>query len=214
MKERMEFKMTPKIKICGLTNPAEASYLLEEKVEFAGIVLFYEKSKRNNSIDNARRILEVLHKGDIKTVAVTVSPTKEQVIEIEKLGFHYIQVHGFLSKEVFETVNIPIIKAIQVTDEPLDEAPYHCSNIAGYLYDGKNSGSGETFDWTLLKNSRKDEKILFLAGGLTPDNCREAIEKIHPDVLDVSSGVEFDNETVGKNPVKIKEFVRMVRIVE
>lgn len=206
--------MIPKIKICGLTNPTEAMWLLEEKVEYAGIVLFYENSKRNNSIENAKDILMVLKKGDIKTVAVTVSPTKEQVAMVEELGFHYLQVHGELSKEAFDAINIPIIRAFQVTDAALYEKVHNCHKIAGYLFDAKIPGSGETFEWSLLENMKRDEKQLFLAGGLTLENINEAIEKVYPDVVDVSSGVEFNKKTVGKDPMKIREFVRRIREVE
>lgn len=206
--------MIPKIKICGITNELEATWLLEEKVEYAGIVLFYELSKRNNSIENAKKILLTLKKGNIKTVAVTVSPTKEQVEIVEELGFHYLQVHGELSKVAFDAINIPMIRAFQVTDEALYEKYHNCHKIMGYLYDGKIPGSGETFDWSLLGNIKRDEKQFFLAGGLSLENINEAIEKVNPDVVDVSSGVEFNKETVGKDPEKIREFVRTVRDIE
>ena len=67
-----------KIKICGLTKTCEAEYLNKNKVDFAGVVLFYEKSKRNVSTEAAKEIIKALS-NDIEAVAVMVSPTLEQV---------------------------------------------------------------------------------------------------------------------------------------
>ena len=89
-----------KIKICGLTNPKEANYLNNNHVDFAGMVLFYPKSKRNISLKQARTIQQALNP-EIKTVAVVVSPTIEQIQQIEAAGFHYLQIHGKLPEELF-----------------------------------------------------------------------------------------------------------------
>ena len=74
-----------KIKICGLTSTKEAEYLNDNNVDFAGMVMFFPKSKRNINEDKATEIINALDKS-IKKVAVTVSPTLEQVKIIEKLG--------------------------------------------------------------------------------------------------------------------------------
>ena len=85
-----------KIKICGITNEKEADYLNDNKVDFAGFV-FYEKSKRNITIDKARLIMDRLNP-NIKKVAVMVSPTLEEVIDKEDAGFDIIQIHGELKE--------------------------------------------------------------------------------------------------------------------
>lgn len=82
-----------KIKICGLTSSAEARYLNENHVDFAGMVLFFPKSKRNISIEQAKEIMAALD-ASIKRVAVVVSPSIEQVRQIEAAGFDYVQIHG------------------------------------------------------------------------------------------------------------------------
>ena len=79
-----------KIKICGLTSPAEARYLNENHVDFAGMVLFFPKSKRNISIEQAKDIMAALD-ASIKRVAVVVSPSIEQIRQIEAAGFDYVQ---------------------------------------------------------------------------------------------------------------------------
>jgi phosphoribosylanthranilate isomerase len=205
----------PKIKICGLTTPQEAAWCLEENVNYTGMVVFFEKSKRNVTISRAKELLAVLHETgeteSVKAVAVTVSPTAEQVHAIQEAGFDMIQVHGELSKEAFDAIEIPMIRAFNGCDRELYEKYHHCEKVAAYLFDAKVPGSGETFDWSELKQIPRDEKLFFLAGGLHPDNISEAIRQVQPDVVDVSSGVELAPDVVGKDREKIRAFVRNVR---
>ena len=201
-----------KIKICGLTSPAEARYLNENHVDFAGMVLFFPKSKRNISIEQAKEIMAALD-ASIKRVAVVVSPSIEQVRQIEAAGFDYVQIHGEIPEtetEAEAAIAIPILKAFNVSDMDSYEKYHNDSRIAGYVFDAIEPGSGKTFDWKLVDNIPRDEKLLLLAGGLNPDNVRMAIEAVHPDGVDVSSGVENDDK-VGKNPEKIHDFVAAVK---
>lgn len=201
-----------KIKICGLTSPAEARYLNENHVDFAGMVLFFPKSKRNISIEQAKEIMAALD-ASIKRVAVVVSPSIEQVRQIEAAGFDYVQIHGEIPEtetEAEAAIAIPILKAFNVSDMDSYEKYHNDSRIAGYVFDAIEPGSGKTFDWKLVDNIPRDEKLLLLAGGLNPDNVRMAIEAVHPDGVDVSSGVENDDKA-GKNPDKIHDFVAAVK---
>lgn len=200
-----------KVKICGLTSPAEARYLNENHVDFAGMVLFFPKSKRNISIEQAKEIMAALD-ASIKRVAVVVSPSIEQVRQIEAAGFDYVQIHGEIPETEAEAAKaIPILKAFNVSDMDSYEKYHNDSRIAGYVFDAIEPGSGKTFDWKLVDNIPRDEKLLLLlAGGLNPDNVRMAIEAVHPDGVDVSSGVENDDKA-GKNPEKIHDFVAAVK---
>lgn len=239
----MQQKKT-RIKICGLTSEEEIRWVLEENVDYLGMVLFFPKSKRNISIERAKQLLavdkhmqnqvissEAKNKEQDKlpkTVAVTVSPTPEQVKEIEQAGFDLIQIHGELTKETYEAVTIPIIRAIQVKDGALfvsagnpagnkdTEAEISGTEdkIVAYLLDAPAPGSGKSFDWDVLMEFPRNDKMIFLAGGLNSENVREAIAKGNPDVVDVSSGVEIDTKIVGKDRNKIKEFVRKVETNE
>lgn len=197
-----------KIKICGLTSPAEARYLNENHVDFAGMVLFFPKSKRNISIKQAMEIMAALD-ASIKRVAVVISPSIEQIRQIEAAGFDYIQIHGEIP-ETKAAIAIPILKAFNVSDMNSYEKYHNDSRIAGYVFDAIEPGSGKTFDWRLVDNIPSDEKLLLLAGGLNPDNVRMAIEAVHPDGVDVSSGVEND-DGAGKNPEKIRAFATAVK---
>lgn len=201
-----------KVKICGLTSPAEARYLNENHVDFAGMVLFFSKSKRNISIEQAMEIMAALD-ASIKRVAVVVSPSIEQVRQIEAAGFDYVQIHGEIPEtetEAEAAIAIPILKAFNVSDMGSYEKYHNDSRIAGYVFDAIEPGSGKTFDWKLVDNIPRDEKLLLLAGGLNPDNVRMAIEAVHPDGVDVSSGVEND-DGAGKNPDKIHDFVAAIK---
>lgn len=210
----------PKIKICGITSIEEAQILVQEKVEYGGFVLFYEKSKRNNSIQQAEAILHYLKEQGkngflVKTVAVMVSPTKEQIEQVEKIGFDYIQIHGKLSKEVFDEIHTPLFRAVWAKDEELLNRIKGCHKIEALLFDGLIPGAGQVFDWSLLETVKKQlagwNVKLILAGGLTPENVKEAIRAVNPHVVDVSSGVEYEERKVGKDPEKIRKFVRAVR---
>lgn len=89
------------------------------------------------------------------------------------------------------------------------EKYHNDSRIAGYVFDAIEPGSGKTFDWKLVDNIPRDEKLLLLAGGLNPDNVRMAIEAVHPDGVDVSSGVENDDKA-GKNPKRYMILLRQL----
>lgn len=207
-KINLDTNSSTKIKICGLTSPAEARFLNENHVDFAGMVLFFPKSKRNISIEQATEIMAALDTS-IKRVAVVVSPSIEQVRHIEAAGFDYIQIHGEIP-QTESAIAIPILKAFNVSDMGRYEKYHNDSRIAGYVFDAIEPGSGKTFNWRLVDNIPRDEKLLLLAGGLNPDNVRMAIEAVHPDGVDVSSGVEND-DGAGKNPEKIRAFATAVK---
>lgn len=198
-----------KIKVCGLTTKKEAIFLNENKVDLAGMVMFFPKSKRNITPDKAKEIISALDKS-IKKVAVVVSPTYEEIKIIESLDFDYVQIHGELSEELESKINLPILKAFNIKDMDLYERYKVSKKVVGYVFDAQEPGSGKVFDWSLVKTLPKDGKILILAGGLNPENVAKAIEYIHPDGVDVSSGVEYGDKN-GKDPEKIKRFVENAR---
>ena len=199
--------MRTKIKICGITSPKETKYLPPDKVDFLGMVLFCPKSKRNISLDRAVEIMKAAPKG-IKKAAVTVSPTVEQAEAIEKAGFDYIQIHGTLDSRIPETLSIPIIRAVNMKEGT--DLPEEMPKIAAWLFDAAQPGSGKSFDWNRLSGLPRNGKKWVLAGGLTAANVGEAIHQVHPDMVDVSSGVEYGDRK-GKDPAKIAAFIRAVR---
>lgn len=202
-------KKLPLIKMCGIRKKEELQWLKEEKVDFAGFVLFYPKSHRNLSPSEMRELLPYVDKS-IKKVAVVVSPEKEEIEQVETMGFDYIQIHGMLNESVYESCKLPIIKAIQDKDEIENDSLLGRKKIKYLLYDAKEPGSGISFDWRKIPKKESRPLPVILAGGLTCENIVEAIATTNPDMVDVSSGIEKEDKS-GKEKNKIKTFVRMVR---
>lgn len=206
-------KSRTKIKICGITKTEEIEWLNELLPEYLGMILFFPKSKRNLDIARAEELLKSVSP-KMKKVGVTVSPTLENVKEIESAGFDILQVHGELREEVLRECTLPILLAFN--GEKMTEAEGYLKEekIIGFLYDAKEPGSGECFDWTMIPKFDGSEKMCVLSGGLKPENVRQAIDQVHPDIVDVSSGVEIAKDIVGKDKNKIEWFIKAVRAGE
>ena len=189
-----------KIKICGITRESETEVLNQMQVDYAGFV-FFEKSKRNVSIEQAKEIKKHL-KPSIKTVAVTVNPALDLIDEIIEAGFDILQIH-----------KIPVWVACQVRSREEAEEINVPDGISGILLDAPEFGSGKTFSWQDFPMKKRREwqerRIPFiLAGGLSSENVEEGIRLFEPDVVDVSSSVEGEH---GKDHKKVEAFVRKVR---
>ena len=198
-----------KIKICGLTTPQEAEWVSKAQADYAGMVLFFPKSKRNITIEQAKEIMKSLS-SKIQKVAVVVSPSALQIKEIQEAGFDIVQIHGQVFPEALGILQIPFLRAFNVDNMQEWERYEAESKCVGYVFDAVKPGSGETFDWSSIPNLPEDGKLYLLAGGLNPDNVGSAVAAMHPYGVDVSSGVESDSGT-GKDPEKIEAFVKAVR---
>ncbi len=203
--------MSVKVKICGLTSVEDAAYVSESGADMAGMVVFFPKSRRNVTIEQAVSIMGGLSE-NIKKCAVTVSPTVSQIKMINDAGFDYIQVHGKLDDDAYEAAELPVLKAFNVTDIDELEKYRRAEKVCGYVFDAAEYGSGKSFDWALLDDIERDGKLFILAGGLDPDNVLDAVKRVRPDAVDVSSGVE-NNDGKGKNRNKISNFVKNARKV-
>ena len=219
-----------KAKICGITTAQEAEYLNESKADYAGLVL-YEKSKRSITLQSAVEVMDFLDPA-IKRVAVMVSPFVSDLLLVEDAGFQILQVHKELRRELLEQASIPIWYAISLSERRklmeavtfLEELPKTLqSKITGIVVDGADFGGGKTFDWEQTKaeyGSLKNQiggRQLILAGGLTPENVSEGMRLFTPDVVDVSTGVEYEDletKDTRKSPKKIKQFMGKVREYE
>ncbi len=203
--QRGEKMGSVKIKICGLKRPEDVRWVNEAKADYAGFVLFYPKSRRNISMEKAKYLLSLLSES-VCSVAVVVSPTKEQTNAIEAAGFDRIQIHGKVDAEILEQVKIPVFRAVNISEEKVRLED--CDSIVGYVYDSKEPGSGKTFDWSRICKSGKNKRQLILAGGLNCENVLAGIDMVRPDIVDVSSGVETGYV---KDRDKIMAFVGTVR---
>ena len=159
---------------------------------------------------------------DIRTVAFTVSPDVKLACELEAAGFDILQVHKELSPEILEAVHLPVWYAVNLTDPAklqemvsfLSELPAELAGrIKGILLDAGDFGSGKTFDWNQAAGDIRQQEFLkdrtfILAGGLSSTNVKEGIRLFHPDVVDVSSGVEGND---GKDKSLVIEFTERAK---
>ena len=196
-----------KIKICGMTRPEDIRLVNSLGVDMAGFVLFFPKSRRNLSLEEADILASHL---DLEAVAVMVSPMPAQIKSLPR-SFGCVQIHGELYEETYNSLrrDMTVIRAFNSYDMAEIARCSQLDRIEYFLFDAAEPGSGKRCDWNGLAQLPKTDKKLILAGGLTPDNVVQAIETVHPYMVDVSSGVELPQG--GKDPVLAKRFVEAVR---
>lgn len=197
-----------KIKICGLTLPGEAAFLNEIHADYAGMVVFFPKSRRCVTLADTKAIRRELEPS-VKSVAVAVSPTEDEIRAVADAGFDLIQIHGSIEEKLLAESPLPVIRAFNGVDPDELNRLRSIKTVRAVLFDAAQPGSGKTFDWTTLKQLPRTGKEVFLAGGLTPENVADAIRAVRPDGVDVSSGVE--RAEGGKSFRKILRFAAAVR---
>lgn len=180
----------PAVKICGITRHEDATAAAEAGAAFLGFI-FVERSPRFIAPETARRIAASL-RGRLSLVGVFLDQDADHVNRIaDEAGLDLVQLHGSESPEVVASIDRPVIKVLRV-DRRLP-------SIDGYesaewiLYDTwareVAGGTGRVFEWDALRDHPRERRF-FLSGGLRPENVREAIERVRPHAIDVSSGVE------------------------
>lgn len=186
-----------KIKICGLSTVEAVETAVLEGADYIGFV--FAESKRQVSLEQAQELAKRVT-GKTKIVGVFVSPSLEDLEQaIGRVPLDMVQIHGTFDEVLIPLISVPVIRAIQLSDQEAQ-----VSSQADYLlFDAPVAGSGQTFDWGLLKD-QKIQQDFFIAGGLTVDNVRQARETFQPYAVDVSSGVETDGR---KDIEKIKAFI-------
>ena len=192
-----------KIKICGLKRREDIEYVNKYQPDYIGFV--FAGKKRKLTYDQVVDLKKYLT-SPIQVVGVFVN---EDISFVEKLVKEHVidlvQLHGQEDQKYIqalkEKVDVSIIKAIQIKNEDSFNEHY---DVDYYLYDHGTGGTGESFDWSMLKEV---DKPVFLAGGINLLNIDDALKK-NVYALDVSSGVETDGF---KDEKKIKKIVRRVR---
>lgn len=195
-----------KIKLCGMKRAADIQAVNRLKPDHIGFV-FAAKSKRCVTPVQAAGLKAMLDP-EISAVGVFVNETPEAVAELLNSGvidiaqLHGSEDEGYLAK-LRKLTDKPLIKAFRIrAKEDLDAAE---KSPADFVLLDAGAGDGKTFDWDLLENFSRP---YFLAGGLDPDNVREAIDRCHPYAVDVSSGIETDGF---KDEAKMQAFVYTVK---
>jgi phosphoribosylanthranilate isomerase len=205
-----------KVKVCGITNWTDAKRACDAGAAFLGFN-FYPSSPRYITPTKARRIVERLPKG-ISAVGVFVNEPEAKMLEIARLvGLHYLQLHGDESPVTVCHLgrSLPVIKALRVNDTFRPSELNRFKQAAAVLLDGfdrrQRGGSGKIFDWAIARRARRHGRI-FLAGGLTPDNVREAVRTGKPYAIDVCSGVEA--KPGKKDSKKLRKLMRAIADVK
>lgn len=198
--------MAVKIKICGLSREEDIEYANQVMPDYIGFV-FWEHSRRYVSHEKAA-VLRGLLNPEIQAVGVFVDAPPEEIISLLDEGvIDMAQLHGEETEEDIQYLQAvtgkPIMKAVKVKSRYDVEAWLDSS--ADYLLFDSGMGSGVAFDWDLLKDIPRE---FFLAGGLKPENLKQAVEAVRPYAVDLSSGVETDGV---KDRSKMQEAVIMMR---
>jgi len=204
--------MNTRIKICGITNREDAVAAVEAGAHALGF-MFFENSKRHVSFTRAA---EIIHEVPpfVAKVGVFVDAAEDFVRKaIESTGIDTLQFHGAESPEYCAKFSpMKVIKAFRMRGrESLDACLRyrdHAWLLDSYVT-GAEGGTGVAFDWNLAVDATRLTRLVILAGGLKPESVGEAVSKVHPYAVDVSSGVE--SSPGRKDHGKITAFIRAVQ---
>ena len=219
---------TPKVKMCGISKVETIPAVVEAKPDYMGLV--FAPSKRQVTVDQAKTLVEELHKqytkrynngaeqsnnDEIKTVGVFVNETLDNLVTIAtEVNLDAVQLHGdedeAFIQSLKERTNIEVWKAVQIRSAA-DAEVWIDSSADMLLFDAyhkdERGGTGEVFDWSCLDEF---ERPFMLAGGIDSTNVARAIRTVRPYGIDISSGIETDGV---KDDEKIKAFTNIVRTI-
>ena len=219
---------TPKVKMCGISKVETIPAVVEAKPDYMGLV--FAPSKRQVTVDQAKTLVEELHRGyaqkygsdtehdkndTIKTVGVFVNETVDNLITIaNEANLDAVQLHGdedeAFIQSLKERTNVEVWKAIQIRSAA-DVEKWIDSSADMLLFDAyhkdERGGTGEVFDWSSLDAF---ERPFMLAGGIDSTNVARAIRTVRPYGIDISSGIETNGV---KDDEKITAFTKIVKSI-
>ncbi|HZG51582.1 MAG TPA: phosphoribosylanthranilate isomerase [Pyrinomonadaceae bacterium] len=205
-----------KVKVCGITNRADALGAVEAGADALGFN-FYARSPRYIEPRAARGIIAEMPPS-VLCVGVFVNEESAAAVArlAEESGVSAVQLHGDEPPEYCAALGgHEVIKALRVGKDfaPEEATRYPAGSILLDAYNAHaRGGTGETFDWTLARRTREVVARLYLAGGLTPENVCEAMTAVAPYAVDVCSGVEVAPGR--KDAARVRAFVAAVRAGE
>ncbi|HEU0290740.1 MAG TPA: phosphoribosylanthranilate isomerase [Burkholderiales bacterium] len=203
--------MATAVKICGITRPEDALAAARAGAHAIGLV-FYAKSPRHVTPARAAEIIRVLPPF-VTTVGLFVDATAEGVrAALAEAPVGLLQFHGDETPEFCRQFRRPYVKAVRVkagVDLLQYAQDYHDAKalLLDAYVEGLHGGSGAAFDWSLIPRGLPLPVIL--SGGLTPENVADAVRRVRPSAVDVSSGVESAKGI--KDAQKIAAFIKGVR---
>lgn len=225
---------TPKVKMCGISKVETIPAVVDAKPDYMGLV--FAPSKRQVTVDQAKTLVEELHKQYanrynrdaeqysnqtlihqefIKTVGIFVNETLDNLVTIAtEVNLDAVQLHGdedeAFIQSLKERTNVEVWKAVQIRSAADAEA-WIDSSADMLLFDAyhkdERGGTGEVFDWSSLDEF---ERPFMLAGGIDSTNVARAIRTVRPYGIDISSGIETEGV---KDDEKIKAFTNIVRTI-
>ena len=219
---------TPKVKMCGISKVETIPAVVEAKPDYMGLV--FAPSKRQVTVDQAKTLVEELHKqytkrynngaeqsndDEIKTVGIFVNETLDNLVSIAtEANLDVVQLHGDEDEAFIQALkvktDVEVWKAVQIRSA-VDAEAWIDSSADMLLFDAyhkdERGGTGEVFDWSCLDEF---ERPFMLAGGLDSTNVARAIRTVRPYGIDISSGIETNGV---KDDEKIKTFTNIVRII-
>ena len=219
---------TPKVKMCGISKVETIPAVVEAKPNYMGLV--FAPSKRQVTVDQAKTLVEELHKGcakkygsdteqdkddTIKTVGVFVNETVDNLVTIaNEVNLDAVQLHGdedeTFIQSLKERTNVEVWKAVQIRSA-VDAEAWIDSSADMLLFDAyhkdERGGTGEVFDWSSLDEF---ERPFMLAGGIDSTNVARAIRTVRPYGIDTSSGIETNGV---KDDEKITAFTKIVKSI-
>ena len=219
---------TPKVKMCGISKVETIPAIVDAKPDYMGLV--FAPSKRQVTVDQAKILVEELHRGyaqkygsdtehdkndTIKTVGVFVNETVDNLITIaNEANLDAVQLHGdedeAFIQSLKERTNVEVWKAVQIRSAA-DVEKWIDSSADMLLFDAyhkdERGGTGEVFDWSSLDAF---ERPFMLAGGIDSTNVARAIRTVRPYGIDISSGIETNGV---KDDEKITAFTKIVKSI-
>ena len=203
--------MPVRVKICGITNRADALAAEKLGADALGFV-FHPESPRSISPEDARAICRELSPF-VGRVGVFVNRDEKSIVEtVSRCGLSAVQLSGDEPADFLAGVPFPVIRAVRVRQREdlrtLAAFPADSTFVLDTYVPGSYGGTGIPFDWDLLDGGIGPYRII-IAGGLTPGNVADALDRFRPFGVDVASGVE---QSPGiKDQLKMRRFIRTVR---
>ena len=215
--------MTTRVKICCISSIDEAKTAIGYGASALGLVADMPSGPGIIS-DELILTISKMVPPSVATFMLTSATSANQIIEHHKLTLtNTIQIVDELKEGTYETIKkaLPAIKIVQVIhvidEKTVDEAVKISEFVDALLLDSGNpnlkikelGGTGRVHNWAISKKIVEQSKVpVFLAGGLTVDNVRQAIEQVQPFGLDLCSGVRTNNKL---DPFKLEKFFENVR---
>ena len=217
------------VKICGITNSEDAHSAAQAGADFIGVIVEIEGSPRSVSIETAQHIVSSVstpsvlllekHHADVIKIANDLTPYAVQLIgNIECTAIEHLTAR--IPCKVWKTLQIPQREGDEVSVEEINREieGYRAAGVDVIVLDTlikhlgsiKKGGTGQTCDWKMAHQIVVSAPLpIFLAGGITPLNVRDAVMAVRPQGIDVSSGVEL--KPGKKDPDKIIHLIQTVR---